>query len=1158
MNKKFEINAYNPNKNYVIEASAGTGKTFNVIAIVDKLLHNHISLDKILIVTYTEKAAGELRNRIRKNIKDNNLKISDSEIENASIFTIHGFCQSVIKEFGISSNLSSLLEVIDDTAFDQFLEDYTRKGDFLNDYTTMLKQGNKINIDTFSKNIKEAIKKYYLNMNFKEDSNIVSLDNNLEEFFKGYIHFHESKSIEDLFPYFEGLEEHLNDLESYVGETPKDNKPNLLAEELALNYKNGFKFNGKKYVEKTFEKFGGEVFEAFQYFNKLKDLYKIEKSGDNKPLNYLLFKYLPDIYKKWVLYKTDNNKQDFDDMIRNVRESILLKDSELLKCLKKKFKYGIIDEFQDTNQKQFDIFKSIFLEDDDHHLIVVGDPKQSIYSFQGADISVYSQAVQEMASKGAEICLLNKNYRSSKGIVSTCNELFKHFDFAYTEFTPSDWQEKARGDSAEYICEYLNSDIKPFIFITNSDNAKIENESSDGYFAKALVTQIADLCTFDENNKTKLQIFDKNSQKSRNVSFSDFAILLKERKSGQQIKKELKKAGIPFISYKDESLFKGRECKNWIAILDAINSPNFTGINRNLFKKALFTDFFKYSLKDIRSDYFNHDDIDEMYLFDKWRDLLNNEKYDELIDSVIIDSYLMNNLSGSNNIQPLSVYKQLGNYFSNYLNNGHTLIELIRKINSVKSGTTEDDDNDEFGDGESEKSTNFDAIKIMTMHASKGLQFPIVIPVDSLGTSDDKTNKITIIRNDHNKNILTLPYSGKIDTTLEKKIKDNSDAEAKRLIYVAYTRSIYLMLIPYFKTHCNTFLDTAIDKLVDEHPEMVDFKSFDLDEYKNVKAKVSDILAHLSIENNDGSTKEEQNIKIHKLINSSGSKKSYKHSYSSLSHGDEVDYEDNKEGINIEGLSKYDKKVIFNTSNYKVDSNPIEAPNNYPKGASIGTALHEVFEVTDFCNYKDNLSYTIKKCLMKQNIDNNENFIDYTSQIVSAVLDANLPLIHGNKIEGESFKLSSISDDNKKAEMEFNLNLKNEKLVNFCNGFIDLLFKNGDYYSILDWKSDTLNDDFSCYNDPHVLKNHVDSSYSIQRVLYSYCLIKWLKIYYPNLTEEEIFNQHFGGVYYVFIRGCNPDTANGIYAQTWESYQDLKNSFDEIIANKIEGKPYEL
>ena len=91
-----------------------------------------------------------------------------------------------------------------------------------------------------------------------------------------------------------------------------------------------------------------------------------------------------------------------------------------------------------------------------------------------------------------------------------------------------------------------------------------------------------------------------------------------------------------------------------------------------------------------------------------------------------------------------------------------------------------------------------------------------------------------------------------------------------------------------------------------------------------------------------------------------------------------------------------------------------------------------------------------------------------------------------------------------------------------------------------------MNDNFESYSDQKELKKQVDDRYSIQRVLYSYCLIKWLKQFY-NESEEEIFNNHFGGMYYVFVRGANKNTSNGVYIQTWDSWDDLNKEFNKIL-----------
>ena len=123
MPKQFDIKEFEPYKNYVIDASAGTGKTYNIIEIVKKLvLENICKLNEILIVTFTDKAAGELKDRIRKGL-------GELYTEDSSIYTIHSFCDNVIKEFGVSSNLPLNMTLVSDENLYNFINEYIRNDD---------------------------------------------------------------------------------------------------------------------------------------------------------------------------------------------------------------------------------------------------------------------------------------------------------------------------------------------------------------------------------------------------------------------------------------------------------------------------------------------------------------------------------------------------------------------------------------------------------------------------------------------------------------------------------------------------------------------------------------------------------------------------------------------------------------------------------------------------------------------------------------------------------------------------------------------------------------------------------------------------------------------------------------------------------------------
>ena len=165
----FDVKNFTLDKNYVIEASAGTGKTYNIVEIVNKLVNDlKQDLHRILIVTYTEKAAGELKSRIRE-------KLNRDDVDIAPIGTIHSFCQNVIKQYGLTANLPLKLSVIDDSALNKFAEIYVRKGTVLKEISSFIGDGEVISVDSIKQTLVEGVKRYYLDSNGNEDDSIISI-----------------------------------------------------------------------------------------------------------------------------------------------------------------------------------------------------------------------------------------------------------------------------------------------------------------------------------------------------------------------------------------------------------------------------------------------------------------------------------------------------------------------------------------------------------------------------------------------------------------------------------------------------------------------------------------------------------------------------------------------------------------------------------------------------------------------------------------------------------------------------------------------------------------------------------------------------------------------------------------------------------------------
>ena len=1133
--------------NYYIEASAGTGKTYNIIKMLE-VFTKEISLDKILILTYTEKAVGELKARVRRSIKSD---------KNSEIYTFHAFCQRMLYEYAIASNQPMSLDVTSDVEFDNFLESYIRDTKIFNYIEKFYEYD--INIDTLKRDLKTVVNLYYLDKDYKERKEIVSIDksilndvdldfiidmidsNNLDEFISKNKRF---KEIYDV----------LSD----------NNYPNL--NKLLVNIKEEFdekrviSFNGHKFNSRTINKFSDYEKEMLSKIKTYKDYFD-KKTFNQIIVKLLILTYIDDLYISWQEEKKKRKLQSFNDMIAYVREEIC-SDGPLKQKIKDRYSLAIIDEFQDTNQKQWDIFKKIFLEDENHHIIVVGDPKQSIYSFQGADLHAYIDAINYLKDYGAKRELLDVNYRSTPQMIAGCNDLCKAKSFFGDTFIKS--KAPQVNDQKSLMACFDGKEIEPIWVVYDEENKYCEPYS----YSKTVANYLIDMCSYDEKGNTRLQLFynekvnDIIVKKKRNVSFKDICVLAKTRSEMFSIEKELRKNGIPCIRNKDESLFTDKECAHLIAIFEALVKDDFTQYNRKAFKKALFTCFFNKSIRELNLEKYERNDTVEMEIILEWQELARSKKWENLIDSIINDSKVLYTLSGPDNIQSLSKIKQLCRYSCEYLSNDHDLVDLIHHLKSFTNKSTNDDENC----GIIEKGTDFDAVKIMTIHASKGLQFPIVI---SMGGEKGPI--------DSSYNLIHEDEKPVISSNKEKYLIENA-LEWKNIFYVDYTRAEYLLFIPFYRPLKEpfSFIANSTNELIESGSN--NYRLVNVIKSSNKSSRTEDVKKILSInlekeknlekENKIAETdiidsKEEQDAILKTLIRDKFGKLIFKHSYTSLSHSNErSDFEDDiivddnknvdKEGIEIkDAISMYDLNALFVESDF-TNEECISLSKDFPKGNKIGTALHSIFERYDFDNIDDDaLKEIIISSFNEEGIETKEEWIDDSKKIVREVLSSKLPIIHGaNKVEG-NIKLNLLPTKDYKAEMEFMFNNDLYSLRNYCNGFIDLVFKRGQYYSVLDWKSDILNDsDLLSYNNKDI-KKHVDNCYSIQRVLYSYTLIKWLKNIYNNETEEEIFNNHFGGIYYVFLRGCNKDSGNGVYAQTWKSYNELQNAYQKIVKDKM-------
>ena len=440
---KFVCNRIHYDKDAIIEASAGTGKTYTLQSIVLKLLLEKTidSVKDLLLVTYTEKAAGELKDKIRTVLEEADCLPSD--FDEVTICTIHSFCRSLLTEYAFENRVPMQVEI---GGSDK---------DLIHRAVRTALQG-----DDFKSRYGESYDAYMETAGLTSTDDLVAaVENELEDGMRSgrspaapddvcnAVCRDLQETIKTITFDSGGLKVHGGDKGfepacKIVGEKIEDIRPedflklfDAVSSIAGVSVKQG----------KTFEKLNPRVKVDGKWarlYEVRPDLRSFAETVQNASevlsrqfVSGLAFLAEP-VFKR---LKEEVSALTFDDLVNRahdviVEESKLGENSALLKSIRRKYRIALVDEFQDTDGKQWKIFKSIFSHnpnniDEDpnpkHALLVVGDPKQAIYSFRGADVGAYLRAKGEITKDNAAARhSLDTTYRSSPKLVSAFNRIF--------------------------------------------------------------------------------------------------------------------------------------------------------------------------------------------------------------------------------------------------------------------------------------------------------------------------------------------------------------------------------------------------------------------------------------------------------------------------------------------------------------------------------------------------------------------------------------------------------------------------------------------------------------------------------------------------------------------------------------------------------------
>ncbi len=838
---------------FLIEASAGTGKTYTMTYVILELIARGLSLEEIVAITFTEKAAYELKTRVRKLIQEKVCELKNAEktdhsllskfiqaLENFNknkISTIHSFSFSVLNEYPLYTGLNIQPELVSDNMIFEEVFNETIKSDFLReDNQEFLKLLEFQYSGNYKKLKKEFAKIYKLGgiKKFKVNNLIPALQN-LDEFldeerieklesncFIKYMK--EKKSVGEMIKWLHHLGECIEEIKQIP---QKEEKKRVL--QLLKNIKKNtgltiekiqkgterllsplIDSDKKKDSENTLQKkaktrkklaefLDTDFFETFRkFFNEIYYFVNFQRA-------LLLSLFYGEFEENIKRFKNENNYITYDDQIVYLK-SAMADSAALCEILQKKYKALLIDEFQDTDNNQWEIAKSLFLNEDGsfinadagRYLFLIGDPKQSIYRFRGADIYVYNEAKEFIRNKRPQnISQLDVNYRTSEKMLDGLSKLF---DYRPIKFFGEDIdfvKIKADNNKKMVLLTPDGSEVKPIKAIgaksfENEENIpKFEEKkvkvpkdiSSTEHFYNRVASEIKTLVS----SGYRFSITENGKTHKRKVRYEDIYILGRMNRSLELIGRKLHKLGVPHIFHKKEGLFQGEETENLYTLLKAVQAP----YNRIWRIKALLTDFFGYKASDIPYlQSLAENDVHFRQLLE-WHKLATKGKLVKVLNQVFLDSGVLER--AFNDVSRKNLYE-------NYMTIWEILLEeLSKKWLNLDSFLLylyqlfQDNDQskvkvDKLSDNYERSTIGINAVKLLTIHKSKGLEAPIVFYLDDGFISCPGKNDIIKFRDKTDGSLKNIPFRMMNEEQLEEYYKEEKE-EASRLLYVAATRA---------------------------------------------------------------------------------------------------------------------------------------------------------------------------------------------------------------------------------------------------------------------------------------------------------------------------------------------------------------------------------
>lgn len=855
------------NQNLLLSAAAGSGKTAVLVKrIISLIIEDNIPIDEMLIITFTKAAAGEMRERILEGLTDLLKEKQDNQefiqrqiamVGNANISTIHSFCMEVIKRNFHKVNIDPSFRILDTTekellfleVVDEVLEEaYSEANDnfidLVESYTS----------NRSDRKIVDIIDQLYNFMRSKGDP-FKWLDEKINyysinaENFEEHIWIKTFKDLlkDDLLISRKYLEEAIRKTElvggplEYKEAVVSDlNMVNLLIESIEkgmTSFINGISNISYERLGRIPKKRKDEIDEDIQ--GQVKELRKLSKDNLNKiaakignkpfneqiedlqkikPMMLALEDLLKKIDEKFRTEKLEQNVVDFSDLEQYALA--LLKDEEINNKYRNKFNYIFVDEYQDTNSLQEEIVNLIKRE---NNVFLVGDVKQSIYKFRLAEPELFLGKYRDFSSDDNAInrkINLTKNFRTRVEILDGINFIFN--ELMSEKFGEIEYNEEAYLYKGLDFLPLENSNIE--INIVNGDQRLLDTEDIDDEILDLKTSETEAMAIIHRIKKLiGKKTFDRKTGEFRPIKYSDIVVLMRATSGwGPIFEEKFIKEGIPLYYEGGTGYLESLEIEIFLNILKVIdnkrNDVALLSVLRSSFGGFSIDEIIKIRLEQPSEEYFDsllniskkNTELgkkakDFIERIDYWYETSRYLSIDSFIEKLLRESNFLNYISalpgGNLRRGNLKLLIQKAKIFSNSSSAGlFYFVKFIEKMGRISA---------DF-DTANVISENENVVRLMSIHKSKGLEFPVVIiargnrQMRSMSSRSDfsfhKNLGIGTDYIDHKNRVKSKTIAKYV---IDKKIHEENLAEEMRILYVGMTRSIDQLLI--FGTYTRGF-----------------------------------------------------------------------------------------------------------------------------------------------------------------------------------------------------------------------------------------------------------------------------------------------------------------------------------------------------------------